>query len=144
MQLATTIRLGVLVAPLLLAAAATAQVRPPPDDSPVHFGGMLQKQSQKPVAPDVPAPPAAWPRLDPGAVLCASQDDLVRRAAMMRGEKVAPPVCHQITQTAAIKILHRAGLGATEVQLTNRNETGWTDAWLPANPPPSTTPVSTR
>lgn len=144
MQITTNMRLCLLATALAVAALpASAQVQPP-NDSPVHFGGMLHRDAPKAEAPDVRAPPSAWPRLDPGAVLCATRDDLVRRAELMRGENVAPPDCRQISQTTAIKILDRAGLGATEVQVTGRDETGWTDAWLPANPPLSTTPVSTR
>jgi hypothetical protein len=145
MPISNMARLVLLAAPLALAAwPASAQVRPP-DDSNVHLGGMLdQKHGPKPVAPDVAAPPAAWPRLDAGAVFCASQDDLARRAAIMRGEKAPPPDCRPITRATAITIVHRSSPGATEVHLTARNETGWTDAWLPPNPPPSNTLVRTR
>jgi hypothetical protein len=145
MQITTMLRLCLLAAPLTLAAVpASAQVRPP-DDSNVHISGMLNPHNApKGVAPDVTAPPAAWPRLDPGSVICATRDDLVRRADMMRGEHVAPPNCRQLSQATAITILNRAGPGATEVQVTGRDQTGWTDAWLPTNPPLSTTPVSTH
>ena len=90
--------------------------------------------------PDVPAPPRAWPRLDPGAVLCRTEDDLARRAAILRGDQGGPADCRPITMPTAIQIVHRAGPGRTEVQVSGHTETGWTDAWLPPTPPPGTTP----
>lgn len=130
-----------LLASLFVAAApALAQVRPP-NDSNINLGGMLAKPPPKPTMPDVPAPPSAWPRLEPGAVLCRSEDDLQRRAALMRGEQSGPADCLPITVPTAIQIVQRAGLGRTEVKVTGGDETGWTDAWLPATPPPGMNPV---
>jgi hypothetical protein len=60
----------------------------------------------------------------------------------MRGETAEPADCRPISQPTAIRIVQRAGLGRTEVKLTARDETGWTDAWLPSSPPPGTTPVN--
>jgi len=141
MQIMTLFRMSLLAAPLICGALpASAQVRPPPDDSNINYGGILKDHTHKEgPPPSVAAPPRAWPRLDPGSVICRSQDDLLRRAALMRGEQAAPPDCQPISQPTAIKILDRAGLGATEVQITSNSQTGWTDAWLPANPPPGTT-----
>jgi len=138
MQITGLLRLALLAAPLVcVALPASAQVPPRPDDSNVNFGGILRQHAPKDVPPPpVAAPPRAWPRLDPGSVICRSQDDLQRRAALMRGEQVAPPDCQPISQPTAIKILERASPGATEVQITSNSQTGWTDAWLPANPPP--------
>jgi hypothetical protein len=129
--------------PGLLSVAAgpvLAQVTPP-NDSALSFAGMLAKPVPKATMPDVAAPPSAWPRLDPGAVFCATEDDLARHAAQMRGEEAGPFDCRLVTQPTAIQIVERAGLGRTEVKLTARGSTGWTDAWLPPNPPPGTTPV---
>ena len=143
MKIARLVRFGLLAAPLVCAALpASAQVRPPPDDSNINLGGILKQHAPKEgPPPSVPAPPGAWPRLDPGSVICRSQDDLQRRAALMRGEQVSPPDCQPISQPTAIKILERATPGATEVQITSNSETGWTDAWLPANPPPGSAPL---
>ena len=128
--------LGLLAAPLVCAAVPASAQTGAPSDSNVHFGGILKHQPGPEAAPPpVIAPPSAWPRLDPGAVLCRSESDLQRRAAIMRGEQAAPPDCVPITNPTPIKILDRAGPGATEVQVTSNNETGWTDAWLPATPP---------
>ncbi len=132
-----------LLASALLVAAvpASAQLQPP-SDSNLNFGGILAKQATKATTPGVPAPPSAWPRLDPGSVICRSEDDLARRAAIMRGEPAGPVDCRPISQPTAIQIVHRAGPGRTEVQVTGRTETGWTDAWLPPTPPPGTTPLN--
>ena len=97
----------------------------------------------KPGPPDVHAKPPAWPRLDPGAVLCRSPDDLQRLAANRSGGPGGGPVsCRIISQPTPIQIVHRAGPGRTEVQVTptagaKSAETGWTDAWLPDKPPAS-------
>ena len=141
-------RMSSLARPWLLAAAlsiaavpALAQIHPPRDSN-ITYGGMLGKKAPAPSLPDVPAPPSAWPRLDPGSVLCNSEDDLARRAAIMRGEQAAPADCRPINQPTAIQIVHRFGPGRTEVQITGHSETGWTAAWLPPTPPPGTTPVN--
>jgi hypothetical protein len=79
----------------------------------------------------------AWPRLDPGAVLCKTEADLSRLAASRRGEQVDPPNCQLIRAPTAIQIARRAGPGRTEVTLTDQNSVdGWTDAWLPERAPP--------
>jgi hypothetical protein len=87
--------------------------------------------------PAVKARPDVWPRLDPGAVLCKTEDDLSRLAASRRGEQVARPNCQMIRAPTAIQIERRAGLGRTQVALTDQNGLeGWTDAWLPDRAPP--------
>jgi hypothetical protein len=134
------------VAVLLLVAAmpAYAQTPQPPNDSNIVMDGMLAKKPAASKAPDVPAPPRAWPRLDRGAVLCRSADDLARRAAILRGEQAGPADCRPIVTAIAIQIVQRAGPGRTEVKVTANNETGWTDAWLPATPPRGATPTPTQ
>ncbi|HTW71539.1 MAG TPA: hypothetical protein VME47_16750 [Acetobacteraceae bacterium] len=141
MRITKFVRIGVLAAPLVcLGTLASAQIKPP-SDSNVTYQGLLKQKHSNAEAPPPPvaAPPSAWPRLDPGSVICRGLDDLQRRAALMRGEQTAPPDCQPITQPTAVKILDRSGPGATEVQITSNGETGWTDAWLPANPPPGET-----
>ena len=79
----------------------------------------------------------AWPRLDPGAVLCRTEDDLARLAARRRGEQVATPQCQIIHTPTAITIERRAGPGRTQVSVTDQaGLDGWTDAWLPDRPQP--------
>jgi hypothetical protein len=95
-----------------------------------------------PAAPPPRAQPAVWPRLDPGAVLCRTEDDLSRHAANMTarvsgGDTLAAD-CRIIRQPTGIQILGRQGLGRTEVKLSvPGNVTGWTDAWLPDKAPAS-------
>lgn len=142
MDISSVARLWLLAAPLLVVTIpASAQAPQPPNDSTVNWGGILAKKPPKPTMPDVPAPPAAWPRLDPGAVFCRSEDDLARRAAIMRGEQADPADCQPINRPTAIQIVQRDGLGRTQVKISGSGMTGWTDAWLPPNPPPGTTPV---
>jgi hypothetical protein len=88
------------------------------------------------VNPNIKPRADAWPRLDPGAVLCKTEDDLQRLAASRRGEQVAPPNCQMIRAPTAIQIERRAGLGRTQVTLTDQGGVeGWTDAWLPNRAP---------
>jgi hypothetical protein len=141
MQTLSVARPWLLALPLVLAAAPALAQGQPPSDSALSFAGVIGKKAPAPTVPDVPAPPSAWPRLDPGAVLCATEDDLVRRAEIMRGEQAGSADCRQITQPTAIHIVQRAGLGRTQVQINGHADTGWTDAWLPASPPPGSTPV---
>lgn len=99
------------------------------------------KQKPKAGPPPVRAHPQPWPRLDPGAVLCRTQEDLRRLAANRTGGPGGGPAdCRVITQQTPIQIVHREGMGRTEVALTNPvtgkpGETGWTDTYLPAKPP---------
>lgn len=124
-----------------LAVPAPSRAEPPPV---VNWGGMLAKKPAKPTMPDVAAPPAAWPRLETGAVVCATQADLQRHAAAMRGVAVGSADCHLINRATAISIVSRQGPGQTEVTITNTGETAWTDVWLPANPPSGTTTAASR
>ena len=60
-----------------------------------------------------------------------------RLAASRRGEQVNPPDCLMIRAPTAVTIERRAGLGRTQVALTDQKGVdGWTDAWLPERAPP--------
>jgi hypothetical protein len=105
-------------------------------DAPGFLG---QKKKPEPLPPRVQ--PSTWPRLDPGAVLCRTEDDLARHAANMvarvSGGESQPADCQLIAQPTGIQILSRQGPGRTEVKLkVPGNATGWTDAWLPDKAPP--------
>jgi hypothetical protein len=130
-----------LAGAMLLVAAPLSWAEPPPV---VNYGGMLAKKPEKPQAPDVAAPPAVWPRLDTGAVVCRTQADLQRHAAAMLGQATGPADCRLINQATAINIVGRYGPGQTEVTITGTGETAWTDAWLPANPPPGSTTAASQ
>ncbi len=108
--------------------------------------GLLIKKP-KPGLPDVKSQPQAWPRLDPGAVLCRSEADLNRLAQRRSGEVVDGPVDCQIIRTpTAITIVQRAAPGRTEVRTSDAQASGsgWTDAWLPEKAPRGATSAATR
>jgi len=131
-----------LTGTLLVAAAPMLQAEPPAN---LTFEGMIGKKPPKPTTPDVRAPPIVWPRLEAGAVVCRTEADLLRRAAAMRGEGNGPADCRVIGALTGIQIVARHGPGRTEVRLSGHsNEPAWTDAWLPANPPPGATAASAR
>lgn len=117
-------------------AIATPSRAQPPSDSNVSFDapGFLIKKP-KPGAPEVKAQPLAWPRLDPGAVLCRTEADLDKLGERRRGEAVDGPIdCQIIRAATAISIVQRKGPGRAEVKTSDPRAdavTGWTDAWLP-------------
>jgi hypothetical protein len=142
MSLQRLLSLATLVGLLAVATGATAQ-QPPPSDSNVSLSapGLLVKKPPPP-APVVRGPLQAWPRLDAGAALCRSEDDLDRLAARHRGETVDGPIGCQIMRAATpITIVQRKGPGRTEVRTNNPDAggSGWTDVWLPERAPPGTT-----
>ena len=101
----------------------------------------ILQQKQTAAAPPAPRATAVWPRLDPGAVLCKTEDDLDRHAANMiarvSGGEQQTADCHAIDRPTGIQIVEREGPGRTEVKLAGADgETGWTDVWLPDKPPP--------
>ena len=141
----TPLRLALALPALLLCGAALAQPRNPlaPKPPPSRF----TFESAPPVVSGI-----AWPRLDTGAVLCRTQEDLRRRSeiAAARGAGAEPPPgaapnCRVIRAPTAIDIVERPVPSATQVRLrltpvpgssANRvSETGWTDAWLPEKAP---------
>ncbi|HEX2943665.1 MAG TPA: hypothetical protein VHO91_21595 [Rhodopila sp.] len=100
--------------------------------------GLLPKKP-KAGPPEIKPQATVWPRLDPGAIFCHSEEDLRKVAARRSGQTVNGPIDCQIIQVATgISILHRDGPGLVEVQTTNPNAggVGWTDAWLPNREPP--------
>ena len=136
--------IGACLGTLALAAPAQAQ---PSSNSDVSFdAGALLLKKPKPGLPDVRAQPLAWPRLDPGAVLCRTEADLERLAARRGGEAVDGPVdCRIIGTPTAISIVQRSGPGKVEVKISGANadsSSGWTDAWLPDKAPPGATSAS--
>lgn len=137
---ATAARIGSLMfaaAALATALSATA-ARADDADSNVKFQSGLLAKKPAPGLPDVKPQPQAWPRLDPGAVLCRTAGDLDRLSARRHGEAVDGPVdCQVIRNPTAVSITQRNGPGRTEVKLTaaKTDDTGWTDAWLPAKAP---------
>ena len=89
-------------------------------------------------AAEMKIPPEMWPRLDRGALLCASLDGLRARAASLEdggGPQPLPPGCRPIAQATKVTVLDRVPPGAAEVSVDATRERGWTDAWLPDKPP---------
>ena len=130
----------IAVAGVVLALAGVPAVAQISFDAP----GLLLKKP-KPGLPDVKPQPLAWPRLDPGAALCRTDEDLERLAANRSGGPGGGPAdCHLISQPTAVQIMQRRGPGMTEVQITGTNETGWTDVWLPSKAPASATKTTAR
>lgn len=103
------------------------------------------KKPPKSGPPAVKPQPLAWPRLDPGAVLCRTEVDLDRLSANRTGGPGGGPAdCRIINQPTAISILERRSLGRTHVQVTGSDQEGWTDAWLPEKGPGGVAPAVSR
>jgi len=107
---------------------------------------MLNAPGLLPSKKDAPPPPRAqpsvWPRLDAGAILCRTEDDLDRHAANMiarvSGGDMQTADCHAVAQPIGVQIVSREGPGKTQVKLNGPgNTTGWTDVWLPDKAPAS-------
>ena len=108
-------------------------------------GGRQKNQQQATQQSAAPPPPTAvpeqWPRLDTGAILCKSRDDLVRRQTQIAaGPGVAvsgpAPDCSIVQKETGIQVLDRDGASRTHVVLTDQTkQAGWTDTYLPSTPP---------
>jgi len=134
---------GACLGTLALATPVNAQ----PSNSDITFDpGALGIKKAKPGLPDVRAQPLAWPRLDPGAVLCRTEADLEKLAARRAGQAVEGAVdCQIIRAPTAISIVQREGPGRVEVQISGAkagSSSGWTDAWLPDKAPSGATSAS--
>lgn len=107
--------------------------------------GLRPGDKKKQGLPEIRVPQSVWPRLDPGAVLCRSEDDLARLAANRSGgEGGGPADCRVINSPTPIQIVQRYGPGRTEVKVTGAAQTGWTDAWLPDRAPANVGTASAR
>jgi|SRR5271170_4542860 len=107
-----------------------------------RHGGRQSATQTTPAPPPLPAEPVVWPRLDPGAILCQTRDALTDEQNRLRDDNSAGLAsgCRIVQDPTAISILERDGPGQTQVAVTDHGgETGWTNAFLPAEPPPSAT-----
>jgi hypothetical protein len=99
------------------------------------------QNSQKP--PPEPDVPEIWPRLENGALICKSRDDLVRYQTQLGNGPSATTAgeasgCHTIQKQTGIQILGRDGPSRTQIATTDdAKETGWTNSYLPSKPPRS-------
>jgi hypothetical protein len=125
----------------LIAAAAIAIVPPASAQHVLFDAPGLIGQKKVPAPPPPRGQPTVWPRLDPGAVICRTEDDLDRHAANMtarvNGGDTQAADCRIVAVPTGIQILSRQGLGHTEIKLSPPGDTttGWTDAWLPDKAP---------
>ncbi len=136
---------GLALAGAAKAHAQAVQLNDGNDKVSFQSGALMKKQKQ--ALPDVPAPPLAWPRLDPGAALCRTEADLDRLAARHAGEDSGGPVdCQIIRNMTAISILQRRGPGKAEVKTTSGQvgTVGWTNAFLPDKAPATTRASAAR
>jgi hypothetical protein len=94
-------------------------------------GGEAPPAAAEPKMPDIkPLPPPAQ-RLEAGALLCDSQDELVQHqravaARLAGGFAPEPTGCHIMRDMIAVTLLMRNGLAATEVRVAGK--VGWTDS----------------
>jgi hypothetical protein len=102
----------------------------------------LQTRHQSP-PPTTPFLPEIWPRLEEGALICKSRDDLVRYQTQIANSSSATtpaqePDCHTIRKQTGIQILAHDGPSRTQiVTMDESKETWWTNSHLPSTPPPS-------
>ena len=102
----------------------------------------LIERQQSP-APTTPFLPEIWPRLEEGALICKSRDDLVRyQTQIANGSSTTPPGqapdCHTVRKQTGIQILAHDGPSRTQIVTTDESkETWWTNSYLPSTPPPS-------
>jgi hypothetical protein len=140
------VRMAGLVVASVAACAGIALADPPPNVQ-LDMPGILGTK-KKPGPPEVKAQPLAWPRLDPGAVLCRTEADLARLSARRGGDNTAGPAdCRIVAIATAVTIVARKGPGRTQVQVGgSADTTGWTDVWLPEKAPakPGVVPASQR
>jgi len=120
-----------------------------------QIGGDRYSRPQQPQPRDEPQPPPIpnakqreavpepWPRLEVGALLCKSRDDLVKyQTRIADGANAATAEqsldCHKLRKQTGIQILDHDGPSRTEVVTTDKVKvTGWTNTYLPATPPQS-------
>ena len=131
-------RRGLAVAVLLLlgaTASAHAQIG--------GGHGRRQNDQQQSTTPTTPFLPEIWPRLEEGALICKSRDDLVRyQTQIAHGSSATTPGqapdCHTIRKQTGIQILAHDGPSRTQVVTTGESkETWWTNSYLPSTPPTS-------
>jgi hypothetical protein len=102
-----------------------------------------QQTPQQSPAPTTPFLPEIWPRLEEGALICKSRDDLVKYQTQIANGLSATtsgqaPDCHTIRKQTGIQILAHDGPSRTQIVTTDESkETWWTNSYLPSTPPPS-------
>jgi hypothetical protein len=104
--------------------------------------GRQKNQQQTSKASLTPSPPETLSdtssQLLPGAILCNSDDDLVKYQAAIADGGASPldlsPGCRAVQKTTGIEVLDHDGSSRTEVQTTDdAKQTGWTNSYLPSS-----------
>jgi hypothetical protein len=136
---------------VLLSAVASSQAQlgnPNTRQRDNNQSGNQQPPSQSSPKPTIVIVPELWPRLDVGALLCTSRDDLVKYQMKIAGDPVPAgpaPDCRTIRKQTAIKILDRDGPSRTQIVTTDAaKQTGWTNTYLPETPPASVAGAATK
>jgi hypothetical protein len=131
---------------MAVAAAAALLLAALPAAAQIGGGGGGQRgQQQQPPAASTskpnPAVPEPWPRLESGALLCKSRDDLLAyQKQMASGASIVAAQqaagCHIIRKQTAVEILDRDGPSRTHIVTSDAaKETGWTNTYLPDEKP---------
>ena len=121
--------------------AAFAQGRPRSSSPAPRSGTGEQEELPPSVPPPIPtlAPTRgiSGARIEAGAVLCKTPEDLQHRAEVNRRrvEGVPDPGdplagCHLLGEVRAVEVLNREGMGRVQVRLKVNAEVGWTDAYI--------------
>jgi hypothetical protein len=110
-------------------------------------GGRKKNQEQTPKPSPATTSPVPVvqprPRLEVGAVLCRSRDDLVKYQTRIADganptTREQTPSCNRISKQVGIQILDRDGPSRSQIVTTDESkQTGWTNAYLPSTPSPS-------
>ena len=101
-------------------------------------GAAASQRTQPDALSTLPPTRNAGQRLDVGAVLCESREELIARAerivAQGAGQALLPEGCRPILASVPVTVVERVPPGSTEVRLAS-GELGWTDVWLPDTGP---------
>ncbi len=142
-----------LILPLLVLLSGVTPASAQMGGAPMGAGQMggghggRERQQQQATKPTAPVPPTVvvetWPRLEAGAILCQSRDDLVRYQTPTTADpdnaaSAQAADCRIIQKRTAIQILDRDGPSRSHVVVTDASsQTGWTNAYLPSKSPAS-------
>ena len=121
--------------------AALAQNRSRSSSPAPRSGTGEQDELPPSVPPPIPtlAPTRgiSGPRIEAGAVLCKTPEDLQHRADVNRRRVEGVPDagdplvgCHLVGEARAVEVLSREGMGRVQVRLKANAEVGWTDAYI--------------
>ena len=119
-------RRGLAVAVLLL-LGATASAHAQIGGGHGRRQNNQQQTPQQSSAPTTPFLPEIWPRLEEGALICKSRDDLVRyQTQIAHGSSATTPGqapdCHTIRKQTGIQILAHDGPSRTQIVTTDESK----------------------